>query len=229
MKVITHTVKNKDEVFRLLTEKNFAKEEKVFLLIFAPLSVLNSSFSKEIKKRISFDFVAVSTKAVINDSSFKENYIQLSFFIFEKNGFVKLSFKEEISTNKANTVSFLEEKLSGSKTNIIFSTASNEVLNEILDKMKIKKEKNIFVGGIASSKSRNFTTKIICNGFSIKNGFVLIQFFNVLSFFTVSLGFIPVGPSYKITRADLNKVYEIDGMSPYFFLEKILRDTGLRP
>ncbi len=226
MKVSVYATKNEIDFFGFL--QSAVSSEKDFLIIFAPFYVFTEEFFKNLKK-ISVDYVAVSTIAVLNSKEYQEDFIQGIVFSFERQGSVKVFYQEDISLNFESVSEFLEEKLKNCQTNLIFSTASNVALNIIIDSLSSFDKKTVVAGGIASSNSPGFTTKLVYNGQFINDGFVVIQFNNVDSLATVSSGFIPVGPSYRITKSHLNRIYEIDGISSYFFLEKILRGTGLVP
>ncbi len=226
MKTLVYTTKDRESFFSFL--EKIKGLEVSFILIFAPFDVLDENFCRRIEKYVSTDYVAVSSNAVLNGSEFSEECIQGIFFIFERRGEVNIEFKENISLNFEIAKTFLKERLGNTNTNIIFSTASNVALNIILDDILLEDDISLF-GGIASSKHPEFSTKIIYNSIFINDGFVLIQLKNIKSLVNVSTGFIPVGPAYKITKSNLNKIYEIDGVDIQFFLEKILKGTGLSP
>ncbi len=227
MKTEIFTTKDTGQFLAYLSTIN--KNDSSFLLIFAPVHLVDEKLLKEIQKNINFDYVVVSAAAVLDKKEFKENFIQSIFFQFEKKGKINVFYKENLSLNYEHISDFLEKKLKETQTNIIFSTTSNVALNMIIDKLGFFDGNTILAGGIASSNHPKFLTKLIYNGNTIKDGFVLLQFENVYSSVTVSSGFVPVGPAYKITKSHLNRIYEIDGISSYFFLEKILRGTGLSP
>lgn len=55
------------------------------------------------------------------------------------------------------------------------------------------------------------------NGQLLKDGFVILNLENVISFNTISLGFIPVGTTYTVTKARDNKIYSLDDMPVVYF------------
>ncbi len=204
------------------------QDEIAFFLIFAPYKDITKENIKIIEKTFTKDYVVVSTTAVLNKDSFEEDTIQCISFSFEKNGSHRISFRENISENPEIFVKFLEEKVNNYDTSLIFSTTSNVAMNILLEKINISQDSSL-IGGVASSNDPNFNTRVVYNGKFIDDGFIIIQLKNIHSLVSASLGFIPVGPAYRITKSKLNRIYELDGIDIYMFLERILKGTGLSP
>ena len=226
MKNQIYTCKKWESLLDVLNSLN--QEEINFFLIFAPYKEISEENIKELENILTKDYVIVSASAVLNKSTFEENTIQCVSFSFEKNGSHSILFQENISEKPEHFVKFLEEKVNNADTSFIFSTTSNVAINILLEKINIYKNSHL-IGSVASSDDPNFNTRIVYNGKFIDDGFVIIQLKNVQSLVSVSLGFLPIGPAYRITNSKLNRVYEIDGVDIYLFLEKILKGTGLSP
>lgn len=116
-------------------------------------------------------------------------------------------------------------------TYLIFSVSENRYLNKLLN-IIFKREKAPKVrlyGGIASSNLKDFKTFISVDREVYEDALIIIKLVNVISYNTVSFGFIPVGPSYKITKSYENQIFEIDGMSAEYFLFNLLNNTGIKP
>ncbi|MCX7738013.1 MAG: hypothetical protein N2Z80_01150 [Hydrogenothermaceae bacterium] len=84
-------------------------------------------------------------------------------------------------------------------------------------------------GGVTSSNFNWFTAFVSYRDKVLDDGILIIRLVNVLSYNTVSFGFIPVGATYRITRGEANRIFEIDSMRSEYFLPNLLNNTGLGP
>ncbi|WP_456401123.1 FIST signal transduction protein [Persephonella sp.] len=208
------------------------KEYKPDLIIFfAPYSFfefenINSEIDDEIK------CVGISSVAGIKDNKIEYGSYGGVFIKFERDGFCEIVHYDNISKNLEDASVVLKENLISESegTNLLFSTSSNLSVNKLLNKVfKIQMNDVRLYGGIASSDAEDFRTFISLNGNLLKDGFVLLKLYNVESFNTISLGFIPVGTTYTITEAKENKIYSIDGMPILYYLNNLLKNTGIKP
>jgi len=208
-------------------------EEYNLAVFFAPFEILTEEFDKQLREKFGYiDYIAVSTRGAVYNADTFLNGISGFFIKFEREGSHEIYYRENISENLDETSAFFQKVSNELKdaTSIVFSTASNITVDQVLNRLSIKKEKIFsFSGGVASSFDPDFRTKIICNGKTIEDGMVFILLRNVFSVSTISLGFLPVGPGYRITKSYLNKVYEFDGIHVKHFLDKLLQGTGLYP
>lgn len=176
--------------------------------------------------------IGISTVAVVKDDQIEYNAFGGIFISFEKTGRCNLRQIDSISADLEGSINFLEKNLIPEErgTNLIFSTSSNLQVNKVLNRVFKNRNRDIrLYGGIASSDAPDFRTYISVNGQLLKDGFVILNLENVISFNTISLGFIPVGTTYTVTKARDNKIYSLDDMPVVYFLNNILKNTGIKP
>ncbi|WP_457644191.1 FIST signal transduction protein [Persephonella sp.] len=176
--------------------------------------------------------IGISTVAVVQDNKIEYGAFGGIFIKFERSGRCLVRLIDNISKDLEKSADFLEENLIPEKkgTNLLFSTSSNLQVNKVLNRIFKGNKKEIrLYGGIASSDAPDFRTYISVNGKLLKDGFVILNLENIESFNTISLGFIPVGTTYTITRAVDNRVYSLDDMPVVYFLNNILKNTGITP
>ncbi|HHG73923.1 MAG TPA: hypothetical protein ENK22_02670 [Persephonella sp.] len=177
----------------------------------------------------SVENVIISTVATVKDDQLIYNSIGGVALKFEKNGKISIKSKNDISQNIKSSASFLEKSLIPESygTNLIFSTSSNLSVHRILSSIFNKQQGIRLYGGVASSDAEDFRTYLSHNGKIIKDGFLILNLYNIYSFNTVSMGFIPIGTTYTVTKAKDNKIYSLDDMPVSYFLNNILNNTGV--
>ncbi len=229
MKVVTFIEKDINGAKKKVIEITQNMNPDLFIF-FAPYTFFEQGDNFDLPKKT--DCIGISTVAVVKDNCIEYNAYGGIFISFEKSGRCDLKKIDGISEDIDVSVDFLDKILISEEkgTNLLFSTSSNLYVNKVLNKtFKNKKENIRLYGGIASSDAPDFRTYISVNGDLLSDGFVLINLENVESFNTISLGFIPVGTTYTITKAKDNRVYTLDDMPIVYFLNNILRNTGITP
>ena len=207
--------------------------EPDLILFFAPYTFFESKEFHVLHSAVrKTKCVAVSSVGTIKGSSLVYNSYGGIAVKFTKNGNILINTKENISKTVKESAIFLTNKVLKEKegTNLIFSTSSNLAVHRILS-ISFKNIKNNLriYGGVASSNASDFRTYISVDGKIIEDGFVIIKLQNVESFNTVSLGFIPVGTTYTVTKSKDDTIYFLDEFPVYYFLSNILRNTGISP
>ncbi len=142
-----------------------------------------------------------------SEESFSHSYINNSitalFLKFENKG--KISIKSLDSLNK-------------DKLNIVFIPYNNEkCICDDLDKIKIP-----LIGGVCSGER----AYIYYEGKIEKEKPIVLEFDNVDYKFGISLGYKPIGPTYKINVSLKNKLYVIDYEDASLLTKKLLKNTN---
>lgn len=201
-----------------------------FFIIYMPYKYFENQYFDLINEAVyPVDNVLISSVATLKDEEIAYNSIGGVAVRFEKNGNIVIKSKNAITRDIKRSTSFLKNSLIHEKegTNFIFSTSSNlsvhRILNNTLDRLKDIR----LYGGIASSDAEDFRTYISYNGNIIRDGFVVLNLHRIYSFNTISMGFIPIGTTYTVTKAKDNKIYSLDDMPVSYFLNNILNNTGV--
>jgi len=196
------------------------------LVIFVPYEFLDEDFDKCIRQYYSGDYIAISAIGVMfNENLFYDGISGFGYYGENYNIFLQEDITENIEKTADNLKNYYLNNTEN--VNLIFANVSPVSINKVLDNLHNFTEEGNLWGGIASSADKEFRTRIIYNGKFIEDGFVVLTLKNLKIYSNISLGFIPVGLPYKITKAKDNKVYEIEGMKIDYFLEKLLQGTGI--
>ena len=218
----------KEGIYKLKEIKeNFRPD---LFIIYMPYNYFEGQNLKLINEAVyPVENVIISTVATVKDDQLVYNSIGGVALKFEKNGKILTKSKNDISQNIKSSASFLEKSLIPESygTNLIFSTSSNLSVHRILSSIFNKQKGIRLYGGVASSDAEDFRTYISHNGKIIKDGFLILNLYNIYSFNTVSMGFIPVGTTYTITKAKDNKIYALDDIPISYLLNNILNNTGV--
>jgi len=153
--------------------------------------------------------------------------VVVSVFRFEKNGKVKIFECEKLdSDNFKKTLEYLNS--STEDTHFIIASLADEDFSFFIE--KLSKELDYYpvdniIGGISSGEKigDELRTFQYVNSKVIKNGFVIVSFENIQTYIDISLGFVPYGITYEITKSKGNRIYEVDnGKSFVEILHRIL-------
>ncbi|MEJ5172550.1 MAG: FIST N-terminal domain-containing protein [Hydrogenothermaceae bacterium] len=234
MKVITFF--ERDPVLYIEKLKNSLNEisPDLFILFLPPYIYSHRVFLELLKNTLGdTTYISLSSVAVMEGKRIGYDHFGGFAIKFERKGSFEIHTVENFSTMdidylKEDIKNFLKE---GSYTYLLFSTAQNNQINRLLDSIFKSDEypKVRIYGGIASSNIKGFTTYISENDRVFEDGIIIVKLHNVISYNTLSFGFIPVGTNYRITKAKDNKLYEIDGMNVEYFLFNLLSNTQLKP
>ncbi|MCS7205309.1 MAG: FIST C-terminal domain-containing protein [Leptospiraceae bacterium] len=226
----------KKEISDLIEEiRNIKKEfEPDLYIFFFPSFFYTNSLNQELLKDVVYPSkcVSVSTIAAMKDNQLEYDHFGGVAIKFERKGFVdffavnKLKNKN-LKSLKNEVLSFLKED--PNSTYLIFSTESNLEINHLLNLIFKKNSypKVRLYGGVASSNLVNLFTFISFNGAIITDGFVIIKLGNVISYNTLSFGFISIGRTYQISKAKKNLIYLIEEEPAKIFIQRLLKDTGI--
>ncbi|SNZ11218.1 Uncharacterized conserved protein, contains FIST_N domain [Persephonella hydrogeniphila] len=209
-------------------EENFKPD---LFIIFMPYYHFENESLEKINSGLNTPHIIISSVATIKDKYILYDSIGGVAIKFKKKGYFDIKSLDFISKDISASSLFLKEHLISEKegTNLLFSTSSNLAVHKILNSiLNFYTDKVRLYGGIASSDASDFRTYISVNGKIIKDGFVLLNLYNINSFNTISLGFIPVGTTYRVTKVKDNKIYALDDLPMDYFLGNILKNTGIQ-
>lgn len=223
------------DIFDLMEKIKKDKEEYIpdLYIFFLPSFIFTRTIYKSFLKEViqPSDCIGISTMGVMKNDEFFYDYFGVLSIKFTKNGEKEFLFIPQLSNYdleqiKKEVLSFLKEDKNS--TYLIFSTTSDWELNYILDAIfKNQNFPNIrLYGGIASSSLQNLDTYITYKGEVSNNGLILLRLKNVISYNTLSFGFHPIGIDYKITKAEKNKIFEINGKTVKIFFENLIQNTS---
>lgn len=207
----------------------------IFILFLPPYIYDDQNFLNSLREALNpCTYITLSTIGSMSDERLIYDSLGGFSLKFERDGSFDTFFISDLSNSDIDVVkkeveSFL--KPIKDTTYLIFSTASNLQLNLLLDSIFKSQEypKIRLYGGVASSNLKGFETYISVNDSILQDGLIIIRLRNVVSYSTVSFGFIPVGTTYRVTKAKGNRIYELDGMSIEYFLYNLLLNTGVKP
>jgi len=184
-----------------------------FLLIALHSKYNIDKINADIKKVFkTSNYVAFHSITSISDSNLVDGVV-VGVFKFEKKAKIDIYYENEINTQTIKKCAkYLN--LNTKKTHFIITGISEKLysfLENLSDKLDYSPINNI-IGGVASGERTEdevYTYQFVDNKI-IKNGFVIISFENIESYIDISLGFVPYGVTYKITKAKEDKIYEVD-------------------
>jgi hypothetical protein len=166
------------------------------------------------------DYMAFHSISVFKNNDIFEDGVTGLFFAFDnpktevEKFYIKDIERYETKNYIEQTAHYLQNRLED--FHLIFAgiTKDNFTLffEKLSDKLAYHPVKNI-IGGISSGykvKNELLTYQFVDNHI-VKNGFVILSFKNLEAVIDISLGFIPYGIKYQITKAKDRKVYEVDG------------------
>ena len=206
---------NKQNLFEALKEIK-AQIQKDFEKIDFLLIALNPKY-KSIEKEINQIFPNIKYIAFHAINAFKNDEITtnitISVFKFENNADINLYWIESFDLdNIKNTIDYLNNNKNCFHIMITsFNEKINKYLNDISNQLHYSPIDNI-IGGVSSGIEidNELRTWQFTNNKVIKNGLVIISFKNVKAQIGISLGFKPYGITYKVTKANESKIYEVN-------------------
>jgi hypothetical protein len=145
---------------------------------------------------------------------------------FEKSGKVSKFFVEDIKNEDIlKTSDYLNNNQD--KFHLIFANYSNGRINSFIEAVSNKINYcpvNNIAGGVASGMKVNneFVLNIFVENKILNKGLIILSFENVDAEVGVSLGFKPYGITYKITKAQNNRIYLVDDDKNFAYMVKKL-------
>ncbi|WP_456480477.1 FIST N-terminal domain-containing protein [Nautilia sp.] len=135
-------------------------------------------------------------------------------FKFERKGKVNIYYCKNLSKyNLYKTRDYLNGRRQD--THFIIASLADEYFSFFIETLSSKLDYfpvNNIIGGISSGEKYDGEVRTFqfVDGEIIKNGFIIVSFENVDSRIDMSLGFLPYGITYEITKCDKNKIYTVD-------------------
>ena len=190
--------------------------------------------NKKIRETFNTDkFLAFHAVDHFDNNKIIKSGITLCAVQFQKTAKIEIFYIEDIK--KDNMLSKTANYLNANKDkfHIIFTGICDGKIAAFIEKLSEKIEyeplDNI-IGGVSSGNleaNEVHTFQFIDNKI-IKNGFVIISFENISYSMDVSLGFRSYGITYKVTKAEGTKLYNIDeGKSASYMATKMLQNVGV--
>ena len=184
-----------------------------FLLIALHSKYNINKINADIKKVFkTSNYVAFHSITSISDANLVDGVV-VGVFKFEKKAKANIYYEKELDAKAIkNCAQYLNSNTN--KTHFLITGVSEKLysfLEELSNRLNYSPINNI-IGGVASGErvgDEVYTYQFVDNEI-IKNGFVIISFENITSYIDISLGFAPYGVTYKITKADEDKIYEVD-------------------
>jgi len=206
---------NKQNLFEALKEikKEIQKDFKKIDFLLIALNPKYESIDKDIKAIFpNIKYAAFHAIDAFKNDEITVN-ITVSVFEFEKNTDISLYYIDNINLdNIKETIDYLNKNKTYFHIMITgFNEKITEYLNIISDNLNYSPINNI-IGGISSGIEidNELRTWQFTNNKIIKNGLIIISFKNVKTQIGISLGFKPYGITYKVTKANNSKIYEVD-------------------
>jgi len=192
-------------------DKDFESIDFLFVGVHPSYDV--EKINKSIKKVFNSPYVAFNAISLFSDKNIVKGVVA-AVFKFEKNGKVNIFECDELNDeNFKNTVKYLNDRTED--THFIIASLANENFSFFIE--NISKELDYYpidniIGGISSGETYNdeIRTFQFVNDKILKNGFVIVSFENVKAYIDISLGFVPYGITYEITKCEGNKIYFVD-------------------
>ena len=178
------------------------------------------------------DFIIFHAIEHFNDRSIIEDGISVCCMKFEKKASVEFFSLDDISQEGSvdKTARYFNERRD--KFHIVYTGLCNgqigDFIEAVSEKINYQPLDNI-IGGVSSGIERDgevHTFQYFDNRV-IKNGLIVMSFDAMEAVIDVSLGFRPYGITYKITKAEGNKLYSIDDGKKFSYIaNKMLASTS---
>ncbi len=225
----TKVLSSDKETFLFALEELKEKLERVDFdfLIFAISPVFNYAINETIQKIFKTNnYIAFHAIDSFCDNEVQNKSVVMLAINFEKSGKVSKFFVEDIKNEDIlKTSDYLNNNQD--KFHLIFANYSNGRINSFIEKIS----KNInyspvdnIAGGVASGME--VENELILNIFTenkiLNKGLIILSFENVDAEVGVSLGFKPYGITYKITKAQNNRIYLVDDGKNFAYMVKKL-------
>ena len=181
------------------------------------------------------NFIVFHAIEHFNYEQIVENSLSVCCLRFEKKASVKHFYLKEISKQSEIDKAVDYFNTNTDKFHIVFAGLSDgnigSVIEEISSRLTYEPINNI-VGGVSSGikKENRVQAFQYVDHQLIENGFVVLTFENIEAFIDIALGFHAYGITYKIAKAEGNKLYTVDdGKSFPYIAKKMLnaQDTNL--
>ena len=173
------------------------------------------------------NYIAFHAVDAFNNARIVEEAVVCLAIKFERNGYIKTFYVEDIDKNDEaleKTVKYINSNPDA--LHIILAGLAEDKFALFLDKLSERinySPMNNIIGGISSGydKGDEILTYQFIKNLTIKHGFVVLSLKNIAFSIDISLGFIPYGITYTIKRAENREIYEVDDHKP---IKKIIQD-----
>jgi hypothetical protein len=180
------------------------------------------------------DFIMFHAIEHFNGTSIIEDGISVCCMKFQKSAYVKYFYIEDLDVEDAidKTAQYFNDN--SDKFHMIFSGICDGNIGSIIEgiskKLQYTPIDNI-VGGVSSGIEKEGTLQAFqyIDKRIVKNGFIILSFENMSAVIDVSLGFKAYGITYKITKAEGNRLYSVDdGKNFSYIASKMLFATDVK-
>ncbi len=185
-----------------------------------------STFDEYLGKNRWIAFHSVTSFA--NEKTVEDSLVVL-FIKFEGRGSFDIFKGKKLSLNYKNllteTRKFLEKN--GKNLNLLFSTFSEGLIGFFIEDLSEKLDYGVnVIGGVASGIVKS-DGKVITNLYTsdgvIEDGFIILSLKNVEFAFGIAFGYTIMGPIYTITKAEKNKILEVNNRDVKGLIERLTK------
>ncbi len=216
------------EGVKILKEKSAGFDFDLALVSFSPeydVEELTKEFNCMFGKK---DYLAFSSILTVGNGEICSEGITVLLVKFERGAKAEFLVIEDLKDKEpvSKVLDFLSER--GDNLNFLIAGFGNGYTSNFIETLSdaaSKRGLNIsLIGGIQGDNINleRYRTYQIFNGRFIEDGFTIISFYNVNYELSVSFGFKPIGPEYKVVDVVGNAVKRIDEESAYYLFERIV-------
>jgi len=228
MKLLNFKFENKENFLSNLKHNAVNTKERYLIQLF--IGNNNIDFFKKTIKEINDIFpnsqiIAASTAGEIIDGNMLENSIVVSLSQFENSDFKTILIEEKNENDTA--IKIYENLTKDSKLIILFNNPYENDAQAILTKLQHLASKITIAGGNAADNRKFDMKTVVGTGEKISTKGVAVSIIDskILNIYNDYLfNWQKIGNKFKITKADKNIVYLIDGISPKDLYRKYLGD-----
>lgn len=218
---------SKKETFLFAIEEIKEKLKDDFdYFIFAISPKFNTEINTTIKKIFKTNnYIAFHSIDSFADNKIIENGVTVLAIKFERNGKISKFVIDDID-DKSSLRAAAYFNNNQDKFHLVFAAHSDGEINSFIEKISQNLHYNVnnIAGGVASGIEENgkWILNIFTDDLVIEKGLVILSFENVNAHIGVSSGFKPYGITYKITKAEKNRIYVVDDGKNFSYLIKKL-------
>jgi len=169
------------------------------------------------------DFIVFHAIEHFNGTSVVKNGISVCCIKFQKNASLHSFYVDDIKEEATLQKSADYFNGNQNKFHIIFAGVCNGDMGSFIESLSEKLNYtplNNIVGGVSSGLEKDGVVQAFqyIDKHLIKNGFVVLSFENMEAVVDASLGFQPYGITYKVTKAEGNRLYSVDDGKKYSYI-----------
>lgn len=229
--MISKSIKYKDlkDLESFIKLNNFFKEKSLLVQIFSgclDYDILKNISSFILKTLPNAKIIGATTDGEIKNNEILTNSIIINFSSFTKTT-ISISYEENLSIDKSYDVGIkLSKSLikDNSKGFILFADGLNTNGEELLNGIKSISNNITISGGLAGDNAKFKKTYVLCNDKVLENSVVGVSLnSDILNVYTnYTFAWENIGREFIVNKSVNERVYEIDGMTPYDLYSKYL-------